>query len=140
MNVSILGSDDPLVLPISEIIFDFQYEPKIVDYASKWLKESEEYAGTKPACPANLDDETKMLVEKTALKAYRALRCRDYARVDIRLENRTKIPFVLEVNPNPDISHEAGFSRALNAANVTFEEFIMKILSFALKRGGKQAF
>ena len=85
LNVSILGNDDPLVLPISEIIFDFQSEPKIVDYASKWLKESKEYAGTKPVCPANLDNETRMLVEKIALKAYRALRCRDYARVDIRL-------------------------------------------------------
>jgi D-alanine-D-alanine ligase len=140
LNVSILGNDDPLVLPISEIIFDFQYEPKIVDYASKWLKESEEYAGTKPMCPANLDDETKMLVEKIALKAYRALRCRDYARVDIRLESRTKIPFVLEVNPNPDISPEAGFNRSLKAANITFEEFIREILSFALKRGEKQVF
>ena len=59
LNISVLGNDDPLVLPISEIIFDFQYEPKIVDYASKWFKESEEYAGAKPMCPANLDDETK---------------------------------------------------------------------------------
>jgi len=138
LNVSVLGNDDPIILPISEIIFDLRYEPKIVDYASKWLKESEEYAGTKPVCPTDLDDETKMLVEETALKAYRALRCRDYARIDIRLEKRTKIPFVLEVNPNPDISPEAGFNRSLKAANITFEEFIMKILGFALKRGEKQ--
>lgn len=140
LNVSVLGNDDPLVLPISEIIFDFQDGPKIVDYASKWLKESEEYARTKPVCPADLDDEVRRLVEEVALKAYRALRCRDYARVDIRLESRTKIPFVLEVNPNPDISPEAGFNRSLRAANITFEDFIMRILNFALKRGGRRDF
>ncbi|MBS7634309.1 ATP-grasp domain-containing protein [Candidatus Bathyarchaeota archaeon] len=140
LNVSVLGDDDPLVLPISEIIFDFQEGPKIVDYASKWLKESEEYARTKPVCPADLDDEVRGLVEDVALKAYRALRCRDYARVDIRLESRTKIPFVLEVNPNPDISPEAGFNRSLKAANITFEDFIMRVLNFALKRCGKQDF
>ncbi len=140
LNVSVLGDKDPLVLPISEIIFDLQDGLKIVDYASKWLKESEEYARTRPVCPADLDDEVRRIVEEVALKAYRALRCRDYARVDIRLESRTKIPYVLEVNPNPDISPEAGFNRSLKAANITFEDFIMIILNFALKRSGKQGF
>lgn len=40
-NVSILGNEEPIVLPISEIIFEFEGEPKIVDYAAKWLKDSE---------------------------------------------------------------------------------------------------
>ncbi|MBS7654729.1 ATP-grasp domain-containing protein [Candidatus Bathyarchaeota archaeon] len=136
-NVSIVGNDEPVVLPISEIIFDFRDEPKIVDYAAKWLKESEEYVKTKPVCPAELDEETRVKIEGVALKAYKALRCRDYARVDMRLENLTKTPYVLEVNPNPDISPEAGFTRSLRAAGIPFEVFIRQLILFALKRAGK---
>jgi len=136
-NVSVLGNEEPLILPISEIIFEFDDDPKIVDYAAKWLKDSDEYAKTKPICPAELSEELRRKVENVALKAYRALGCRDYARVDIRLEDKTGIPYVLEVNPNPDISLEAGFVRSLKAAGISFEDFIMKIISYALSRAGK---
>ncbi|MBS7610714.1 ATP-grasp domain-containing protein [Candidatus Bathyarchaeota archaeon] len=136
-NVSILGNEEPAVLPISEITFEFQDEPKIVDYAAKWLKESDEYIKTKPACPAELDSELRDEIEKTALKAYKVLECRDYARVDIRLKDEAGIPYVLEVNPNPDISPEAGFTRSLKIAGISFESFIKNILGFALKRAGR---
>jgi len=138
LNVSILGNEEPIILPISEIIFEFNDEPKIVDYAAKWLKDSDEYTRTKPVCPAGLDVGLKRRVERVALKAYKALGCRDYARVDIRLEDKTGIPYVLEVNPNPDISPEAGFVRSLKVAGMSFEDFVMKIISFALARAGKQ--
>lgn len=136
-NVSILGNEEPEVLPISEIIFDFDDEPKIVDYAAKWLKESEEYVKTRPICPAEINLELERIIREMALKAYRALQCRDYARVDMRLERNTLTPYVLEVNPNPDISPEAGFARSLKAAKIAFEEFVKRILDFALKRAGK---
>lgn len=136
-NVSILGNEEPIVLPISEIIFKFKGEPKIVDYAAKWLKDSEEYAKTRPVCPAKIDEKLRVAIERTALKAYRALGCRDYARVDIRLKEDARKPYVLEVNPNPDISPEAGFVRSLRTAGITFEEFVRRILGFALKRAGK---
>lgn len=136
-NVSILGNEEPMVLPISEIIFEFEGEPKIVDYAAKWLKDSEEYVKTRPVCPAKMDEKLKVAVERIALKAYKALGCRDYARVDIRLKEDTGTPYVLEVNPNPDISPEAGFVRSLKAAGIPFEEFVRRILGFALKRAGK---
>jgi len=133
LNVSILGNEKPEVLPISEIIFEWQEEPKIVDYAAKWLKESEEFKKTKPKCPTDVTESIKAKVEDIALMAYEALCCRDYARVDMRL--RHEEPFVLEVNPNPDISHEAGFARSLRAAGIPYEEFVRRIVSFALGRG-----
>ncbi|MEM1550623.1 MAG: ATP-grasp domain-containing protein [Candidatus Bathyarchaeia archaeon] len=136
-NVSIIGNKGPFALSISEIIFEFEEEPRIVDYAAKWLKNSEEYAKTKPVCPAEIREELKHNIEDGAFKAYRVLGCRDYARVDVRLENKTGIPYVLEVNPNPDISPEAGFVRSLKAAGISFEDFIMKIISFALSRANK---
>jgi len=136
-NVSILGNEEPMVLPISEIIFEFEGEPRIVDYAAKWLRDSEEYIKTRSVCPAKLDEKLRVAVERTALKAYRALGCRDYARVDIRLKEDAGTPYVLEVNPNPDISLEAGFVRSLKAAGIPFEEFVRRILGFALKRSGR---
>jgi len=132
LNVAILGNEKPRVLPISEIIFGFPDEPKIVDYSAKWFPESDEYKMTKPVCPANLTPFIKRRVESVALKAYEALYCRDYARVDMRLKG--DMPLVLEVNANPDLSHEAGFARSLKAAGISFEDFIKDIVFFALGR------
>lgn len=132
LNVAILGNVEPLVLPISEIIFKFHGEPKVVDYSAKWVKDSEEYKRTIPECPANLNTQVKAIVEQAALHSYEALQCRDYTRVDIRLKGET--PYVLEANPNPDLSSDAGFARSLKAAGITFDEFIEMIISFALER------
>lgn len=136
-NISILGNERPIVLPISEIIFEFDEDPKIVDYAAKWIKDSDEYAKTKPKCPADLSEELELRIKRVSLRAYKALGCRDYARVDIRLEDKSGIPFVLEVNPNPDISPDSGFVRSLGAAGISFEDFILKIICFALLRANK---
>jgi len=137
LNVAILGYDEPEVLPISEITFGFRDEPKIVSYSAKWFKESDEYEKTKPVCPAALDPSVKNKVEKIALKAFNLLYCRDYARVDIRLRDGS--PWILEVNPNPDISMEAGFSRSLKTAGISYEQFVEKIIQFALQRASKRS-
>lgn len=131
-NISILEDSSPKVLPISEIIFKTLNEPKIVDYSAKWFKDTDEYKTTVPECPANIDSDTYNLLEKVALNAYSMLFCRDYARIDIRLKNN--IPYILEVNPNPDISLDGGFSRALKAGNITYEDFIKTIISSTLLR------
>jgi len=134
LNVAIFGNESAEVLPVSEIVFEFSDDrPKIVDYLAKWIKDSEEYQKTKPVCPANMDSSVKKKVENAGLEAYKALGCRDYARVDMRLKDDT--PYVLEVNPNPDISPDVGFARSLGAAGIPFEEFVERLISFALGRG-----
>jgi D-alanine-D-alanine ligase len=132
LNAAVLGDREPEVLPISEILFEYSSEPKIVDYSAKWLKDSQEYAKTVPACPARLKASEKHRVEQTALQAFGALHCRDYARIDIRL--RQGIPYVLEANPNPDISPDAGFARSLKAAGIPYEGFVKRIISYAIER------
>lgn len=62
--------------------------------------------------------------------------CRDYARVDIRL-SKNNIPYVIEVNPNPDISTDSGFVRAAKNAGISYNQLLYKIACFALERGNK---
>jgi len=132
LNVAILGNQ---VLPISEIRFDGLPDefPKIVTYEAKWSPNSVYYKNTIPKCPAPLDDQLKQKIVKMAFDAFDALECRDYARVDIRL-NQKNIPFVIEVNPNPDISQDTGFVRSANAAGIGYDELLYKISTLALKR------
>jgi D-alanine-D-alanine ligase len=132
LNVAILGDQ---VLPISEITFNHLPDnlPKIVTYEAKWSPESIYYKNTIPQCPALLDDQLKCKIEKMAIEAYDALECRDYARVDIRL-NQRNVPYVIEVNPNPDISQDTGFMRSAASAGISYEELLYNISLLALKR------
>lgn len=132
INVAILNGK---VLPPSEIDFTGLPEelPKIVTYEGKWIEGSEYYNFTKPVCPAKLSKKIKAKIEKIALYAYTVMNCRDYARVDIRL-SKENTPYVIEVNPNPDISPDSGFVRAASAAGIGYDELLKTITSFALER------
>jgi len=135
LNVAII---DGKALPVSEINFTGLPEdfPNIVTYDGKWTDGSVYYNYTKPVCPASLKERIKKKVHSTALAAYDALNCRDYSRVDIRLNN-DGIPYVIEVNPNPDISSDSGFARAAAADGISYDELLYKIASFALSRKKK---
>lgn len=132
LNVAVLGSE---TLPISEIRFDGLPGdlPKIITYEAKWSPDSIYYKYTIPKCPAELQSGIKEKINKIALEAFDALECRDYARVDIRL-NSKNIPYVIEVNPNPDISPDAGFVRSAAAAGISYEQLLFRITNMALKR------
>ena len=135
LNVAIIGNEQPMILPISEIDFsklppDY---PKIVTYNAKWVEGTAEYVGTVGTCPAKLSLEVEQRIRDIARQAYKLMEIRDYARVDIRLD-ASNTPYVLEVNPNPDISRDTGFARSARAAGMTFEDMIAKIIETALER------
>lgn len=135
LNVAIIGNRRPIVLPISEIDFsglpaDF---PHIVTYNAKWMESTEEYKGTVGVCPAQIPAEVERQAKEIALKCYRIMGCRDYARVDMRLDKNNNL-HVIEVNPNPDISDDAGFARSARAYGLSFDETINRIVEYALER------
>lgn len=132
INVAILGNAPFEILPLSEIRFLPGLRRPIVSYDGKWLEDSPEYLGTEPVCPAQLKAKEAFLVKDAALRAYKLLECRDYARVDIRL--RGDVPFILEVNANPDISPGAGLAHAAKAAGLSYPKLIERILQMTLKR------
>jgi D-alanine-D-alanine ligase len=134
-NVTVIGNDPPEVMPLSEIDFSGLPRgiPRIVTHEAKWEEESDEYKGTVAVCPARVEEETAAEIATAALAAYRLIGCRDYARVDIRLSRRKK-PYVLEVNPNPDLSMDAGVVRAAKARGWDHSALVKRILEMALRR------
>ncbi len=132
LNAAVLGNAPMKAIPVSEIVFQPGLARSIVSYSGKWLEDSAEYAQTEPVCPAPLKAKEELLVRDVALRACKLLDCRDYARVDIRL--RDGVPYILEVNANPDLSPDAGLARAAAAAGHSYPVLIERILAMALKR------
>ncbi len=138
LNVAVMGDENPMVLPISEIDFSGMPDhfPNIVSYQAKWDPLHEAYHKTIPICPAILPKKIQAKAEKIALTAFKAMGVRDYARIDMRLSTNNEL-FVLEVNPNPDLTESAGFMRSAEAAGFAYDEVLEKLIQFALVRGEK---
>jgi len=139
LNVAVLGDQIPVALPISEIILDIPaHLPKICTYNAKWVAGSDEFRWTAGAqCPALLDDALALKIQNLAVSAFRVMGCRDYGRVDFRLSPDNE-PCILEVNPNPDISPEAGLARSARASGRSYTQLIGDVMSLALQRGTQE--
>lgn len=133
-NISVTGSPGK-VLAVSEINFSALApdEPRITSYEAKWMPDHPLYKRTPVRCPARLSRELQFRLEDTALQVVALLGGRDYGRVDIRVDEAERI-YVLEYNPNPDISLDAGFSKALSAAGIAYSTFVSEMIQNALKR------
>ncbi|MGB8321284.1 MAG: ATP-grasp domain-containing protein [Ignavibacteriaceae bacterium] len=136
LNVAILGDANPKALPISEITFDEMPDHlyNIVSYQAKWDPHHESYHKTIPACPAKLPKGIETKAKQIALNSFKFMGCRDYARVDMRLSKDNEL-YVLEVNPNPDLTEGAGFMRSMEAAGYSYVRSLKKIIELASKRG-----
>ena len=73
-----------------------------------------------------------------ALRTYQAVECRDFGRVDIRVD-RAGQPYVLEINPLPSLSTEDVFTFVAKAQGLTYEAIINKVVDAALVRHGLKA-
>lgn len=140
LNVAVLGNDNPAALPISEI--DFSQMPdhlyNIVSYQAKWDPNHEAYHKTIPSCPAKVPKRIEYKAKEIALQAFSIMGCRDYARIDMRLSDENKL-YVLEVNPNPDLTESAGFMRSAEAMGLSYIDTLKTIIGFAKKRGSNQS-
>ncbi len=134
--IGILGNKDNLkVLPASEVIFDDKLAPtaQICSYEAKWVPESKQYNKTPVSCPANINKKLEKQLIDMAKQAFVLLGCQDYGRIDFRIDEDNR-PYVLEVNPNPDISEEAGIARMASAAGINYEQLIEQVVKSAVLR------
>jgi len=120
-------------MPLAEI--DFSAFPpgmtRIVDYTAKWKTDSFEYLNTPRVIPAPFEESVARRIRVAAAAAWLAAGCRGYARVDFRVA-ADGTPWVLEVNPNPDISPDAGFAAALKAGGVEYASFVEAVVKNAI--------
>ncbi len=131
IGASILEEEgEARVLPLSEISFAglSPDKPRITSYDAKWSPDSPEYRGTPTICPADLEPPLRERIEALALATFRLLGGKDYGRIDFRLDPSGK-PYILEYNPNPDISPDGGFARSLAASGRSYRDFIRTLLA-----------
>lgn len=135
-NVGLIGNQRVVVLPISEIDFSGLPKnfPKIVSYRAKWVKQSLVFKRTPVICPAVIDEKLANEIREIAKKCYKIFGCRGYARIDFRYSENEKKNYVLEVNPNPDISEDAGLAKAAKVAGLSYQDLILKIVNLALEK------
>lgn len=138
IHCAILG-DQPL--PLYEMRFKGGVDehgkplPRIITYRAKWDPYSREHHAVEGKCPVeDLPPELAARIQAIALRAYRALGCRDYARVDMRVDPATGNAFVLEVNPNPDLADTCAFAASAQAAGRTYPQLICELITVALER------
>ncbi len=142
LHCAVIGNDPPEALPLFEMEFadavddDGRPLPKIITYRAKWDPFSRDFYAVDSRCPPeDLEPEVVAYVQDVAIRAYRALGCRDYARVDMRLDELTGEPYVLEVNPNPDLSVGDAFAQCVRASGRTYAEAVAEIVAHAVARG-----
>ena len=109
--------------------------PQIITYQAKWDPNSPDFYAMDGVCPApELEPEVVAYIEDVAIRAFRALGCRDYARIDMRLDPATGEPYILEVNPNPDLSDSCAFTQCATASGRTYAQLVDEIARLALGR------
>jgi D-alanine-D-alanine ligase len=132
---AVLGNEKPEALPLVELDLSKLPDgmPRIAGYEVKFDVTTEAYKKTKSAPVRGLDDETTLRIQQTALTAFRALKLRDYGRIDCRLAENGRV-YLLEANPNPWLDPAAEFAMAAKEAGIGYTEMIGRIVEEAMRR------
>jgi D-alanine-D-alanine ligase len=140
----VLGNGkDAVVLPAVAINFASLPEKAIPIYGfeAKWMWDRPENPLEIFECPARIPDALRLQIEDVVLRAYRVLGCRDWSRVDVRLD-AAGVPNLVEVNPLPGIlpdpADNSCLPKAARAAGLTYDELIQACLIHACERTGVQ--
>jgi D-alanine-D-alanine ligase len=141
IHCALIGNDPPEAMPLYEMRFkdsvdaDGRPLPHIITYRAKWDPYSRDYYAMESKCPPDdLEPEVVQHIQDIAVRAYKVMGCRDYARVDMRLDPKTGEPYILEVNPNPDLADGCAFAQCVRASGRTYDQAVQQIIGFALER------
>jgi D-alanine-D-alanine ligase len=138
-NVGILGNGteaDPYrTLPPAELVYR-NARWRICSFESKWDPSHPSYEEIAPQCPAEVSDDLRAGLTRLTMECARVFGLCGYSRVDFRTDGNGRL-YVLEVNPNPDISPDAGLARAARAGGYSYEAMLVEILRLAFARGAR---
>jgi D-alanine-D-alanine ligase len=135
-NLAVVGDD---VLPHSEIEWALpKGRPRIVSYAGKWQPGSADYRGTPPRLLGEGEGRLAARLTRLARRVWAAVEGVGYGRIDVRMDGRGRL-YVIDVNPNPDLSRDAGLARQAAAAGWSYSELIARIAELAAATQGPLA-
>lgn len=136
--VGIVGNHHPQAFPPIEMDFSGlpPDQPHILDARAKWDENSVQYKGTRSVV-AELPDELRARIERVAVAAYRALRVRDYGRVDLRLTPDGEV-YVIEVNASCYLEQSSELAIAAAAGGLDYPTLVHRIAELALERSRKR--
>lgn len=124
VTVAVLGNNDPVALPPIEIVS----ASGIYDYQAKYTAGMSDHI-----IPARIPGETDARIRELALKTYKSIGCRGFARVDMIID-WSQNPFVLEVNTIPGLTSVSLFPDAARAGGIEFPELIDRLVKLAMER------
>ena len=133
-RVTLWGNDEVEVLPPVEMEFSAfsDVRERLCSWDAKFTPGSRHYTGIRTVAPAPLTPEELQRLEDVARSAYRAMGIRDYARFDFRL--RDGVFYLLDPNPNPDISADASLALTAELAGYSYGRMGSRLIRLAAKR------
>lgn len=139
-TVAMIGNgDEAQVLPIIELNLHElpSHLAPIYSYEAKWVVDTKDNPLNIFSCPAKISDELAAKISDVALRTFKVLRCKDWSRIDIRLDASGE-PNVIEINPLPgvlpDPEDNSCFPKAARTAGLSYSDMINKVLESAAKR------
>lgn len=140
-TVALLGNENSVrVLPIIEIRFDLlpNGANPIYSFEAKWEWDTPEHPlGEMYTCPATIEKQLEKCIRDVCLNAFRVLQCRDWCRIDVRLDEHN-IPNIIELNPLPGIlpnpNDHSAFPMAARTAGISYDAMLNEVLDSAIHR------
>ena len=133
-QVAVWGNHKLQALPPMELDYSefTELSDRLYTFDSKFNPSSPGWFGIKWHCPAPVEENLREELSRVAMAAFRAVRCRDYARFDLRLFNGK--PMILDVNPNPDLDPASVFPAAAETIGINYGSLALRILHLASRR------
>ena len=133
LNIGVLGNQRLDVGPVWELSFDKlpKGSEPIATSRAKWNEAYQKRVGLRSGKAEGMDDAAEEKLRRLARRVYKALGLSGYARIDLRLGEDGRA-YVLEANPNPDLSFGEDFAEAFERVGYTYSELVQKVLTLGL--------
>lgn len=130
-TIGVIGNESPVVLPIQETVYMKDEEYGVM---SDQMKSEDDLI---LVCPARIDRETEDRMGAYAKKIYSALDCKDYARMDVRMDQEGNLYFI-DINTLPGLRPNfSDFPNVATKGGYDYDGLINEILNLAVERSGK---